>query len=168
MSGTDWLPIILEASAIAGGLIFYVKNWQARDRLRKVRYANMLMNELKAIWDSIKRAESDDYHEEFLEPLPDNVYNGFVSSTNLSYFDKDLQEHLHDLYMNLKDYNKSTFPDENPRAIKNVVLTPIGLLDILSDSVEEAIVLVNEFLQRNRSAKRWRPLLKAIHWYYDD
>ncbi len=57
MSDTDWLPIILEASAIAGGLIFYVKNWQARDRLRKVRYANMLMNELKAVWDAIKRRD---------------------------------------------------------------------------------------------------------------
>lgn len=168
MSVTDWLPIILEASAIAGGLIFYVKNWQARDRLRKVRYANMLMNELKAIWDAIKHAENNDYHEEFLEPLPDNVYDGFVSSTNLSYFDKDLQEHLHDLYMNLKDYNEDAFPDENARVIKGVAITPMGLLDDLSNSVEEAITLVKEFRQRNRPNKRWRPLLKAVHWYYDD
>ncbi len=112
--------------------------------------------------------ETNDYHEEFLEPLPDNVYDGFVSSTNLSYFDKDLQEHLHDLYMNLKNYNEDVFPDENTRASKGMAIDPMGLFDDLSDSVEEAIALVNEFRRRNRSAKRWRPLLKAIHWYYDD
>lgn len=49
-----WLPTITEVLVIGGGLVFYIANWRARYRLRKVRYANMLLAELAILHDIAK------------------------------------------------------------------------------------------------------------------
>lgn len=166
MFPTDWLPVILEASAIGGGLLFYVKNRQARDRLRNVRYANMLMNELEETQRTIERIARNGYGDG-LEPLPGNVYDGLVLSTNFSYFDGSLQNHLHKVYGHIGDYNERVFRDRDAYHQRGQSLPPDHMLDGLKAPVKEAIALVKAFRARNKPT-RWLRLLKALHWYYDD
>ena len=92
-----WLPTIIEALAIVGGLAFYLANWRARDRLRKVRYANMLLAELATLHRVMKMYDDKDgidTIENSTEILPHNVYDGLVTSTNLSYFDRPVQDRI--------------------------------------------------------------------------
>ena len=185
----DWLPVILEASAIGGGLLFYIKNRQARDRLRKVRYANMLLGELGDIRSIIGPIEGGP-DGGTLEPLPDNVYNGLVASTNLSYFDANIQALLRDVYTRVKDHNKlfsdarirvavsegwglkptshyDDPPDDPPEYDTAEDIERAELLDTLGVEAGAAINKVLAFRECNKPT-RWVRLLKALHWYYDD
>lgn len=40
--------------ALVNGLTFYLSNWRARDRLREVCYANMLLAELTTLHQMMK------------------------------------------------------------------------------------------------------------------
>lgn len=190
MFPTDWLPVILEVSTIVGGLVFYMKNRQARDRLRNVRYANMLLGELNVVWATVVSVKECDHNDEILEPLSDNIYDGLVSSTNLSYFDADIQNLLYETYTSIKDFNTmfssvrarvvvsgglvfrpaSQWPDPCDNEPSNNTSEDNARVELLSGiltGAEAAIYKVGEFRRRNKPA-RWLRLLKALHWYYDD
>lgn len=171
-----WLPTLTEILVIGGGLMFYMANWRARHKLRKVRYADMLLAELKALHDTAKPYidDVDGAHdiehgsiENSTEILPHNVYDGLVSSTNLSYFDRAVQDKIHSFYELVIRHNR--------RVEKNVpggdMLAP-AYMDreprYLEKELLQTIDTVTEFRDKNRPNKRWRPILKLLRWYYED
>ena len=113
-----------------------------------------------------------------------------VSSTNISYFNAGIQNHLHEMYTSIKDFN-TVFSDARARVVTGggPVFKPaslwsdhddntrkkntpdddarVGLLDGVSTWAEAAICKVDAFRRSNKPV-RWLQLLKALHWYYDD
>ena len=162
MFDADWAPVILEVAAIVGGLVFYVGNWRARDRLRKIRLANMLFTELTSIRDAIEHIKKNDYREDSMVRLPNNVYDGLVASANISYFGMDVQGPLHCLYRYIGTYN-----DDAPYG-GGVGREQLGAFWHIATFIEPARSAVVEFRRHNTPNKRWLPVMRAIRWYYDD
>lgn len=167
-----WLPTIIEALAIVGGLAFYLANWRARDRLRKVRYANMLLAELATLHRMMKPYDGEggvDTIENSTEILPHNVYDGLVSSTNLSYFDKPVQHKIHSFY-ELVMVHDCKF-DPRPAMPVSDLLGPTdecGEPRYLKSSLPSVMRAVTLFRDKNQPDERWRPVLKLLRWYYED
>ena len=96
---------IFEAFAIIAG-IFYLYHRRLRHRMLKVRCADMLLVELRNIGANVDLVkgnyvpDQDSYYD-----LPHAVYDGLITSTNMSYFDTAIQRTLHSLYTNIHRYN---------------------------------------------------------------
>lgn len=169
---TTWLPTIIEVLAIGGGLAFYLANWRARDRLRKVRYADMLLAELATLHRMIKPYGDEgvvDTVENSTEILPHNVYDGLVASTNLSYFDRPVQDKIHSFYGLVIEHDRKFGPKP---AMQTFTLT--GPTDEYGEpmdmwgAIRTTMRAVRQFRNRNRPNKRWRSVLKLLKWYYED
>ena len=167
-----WLPTIIEALAIVVGLTFYLANWRARDRLRKVRYANMLLAELETLHRMMKPYDKDDgvyTIENSTEILPHNVYDGLVSSTNLSYFDKPVQNLIHSFYELVIIHDRKFGPKPTVDTFDAFGPTDEdGKQRYLKNSLRQIIREVTLFRDRNQPDERWRPVLKMLRWYYED
>ena len=167
---STWLPTIIEALAIVVGLTFYLANWHARDRLRKVRYANMLLAELEILHRIMQPYDDGDHIiENSTETLPHNVYDGLVSSTNLSYFDKPVQDLIHSFYELVIIHDRKFGP--KPAVATFDAFGPTdedGNQRYLKSSLQQIIREVTLFRDRNRPDERWRPVLKMLRWYYED
>ena len=99
------LSWIFEAFAVIAG-IFYLYYRRLRHRMLKVRCADMLLVELRNIWTDVDLAKSNyTPDQKAYQDLPRAVYDGLVVSTNISYFDTDIQHTLHSLYTNIHRYN---------------------------------------------------------------
>lgn len=136
------LSWIFEAGAVVAG-IFYLYYRRLRHRMLKVRCANMLLVELGGIWSEIDLAKGNYTPDaKAYQDLPSSVYNGLITSTNLSHFDVKIQGDLHDLYAHIQRYNeiaaesrKSTYRNR-PMAEANLKEL-INKWDAVLDSVEE-------------------------------
>ena len=165
-----WLPTIIEALAIIVGLTLYLGNWRARDRLRKVRYANMLLAELTILHRMMKPYDKDgvDSIESSTEVLPHNVYDGLVSSANLSYFDKPLQDSIHSFYELVMIHDRKFGPKPALPTIDSFGPTDeSGEPRYLKSSLRQVTRAVTLFRNKNQPNERWRPVLKMLRWYYD-
>lgn len=164
-----WLPTIMESLAIAAGLTFYLANWRARNQLRKVRYSNMLLAELATLHDIMKPYHDENDVENSTEILPHNVYDGLVSSTNISYFGKPLQERIHAFYGLVITHDRKFGP--KPKMDTFDLSWPIGKDGkpmYLRRSLRSVMRDVTLFRNKNQTRKRLRPVLKALQLYYED
>lgn len=96
---------VFEAFAVIAG-IFYLYYRRLRHRMLKARCASMLLVELRNIWadvDLVKGRYVPDQNAYY--DLPHAVYDGLITSTNMSYFDTAIQHTLHSLYANIRRYN---------------------------------------------------------------
>lgn len=153
-----WLPTITEVLVIGGGLMFYMANWRARHRLRKVRYANMLLAELKTLHDiaNVKGAHGADHTsiENSAEILPHNVYDGLVSSTNPSYFDRSDQDRIHLSYELIIKHNRKF---ERGGVARTDLFGPSdkdGEPRYLEGELRRVIYTVTQFRDKNQPDKR--------------
>ena len=168
----NWLPTIIEALAIVVGLTFYLANWRARDRLRKVRCANMLLVELATLHRMMKPYDGErsaDTIENSTEILPHNVYDGLASSANLSYFDKHVQHKIHSFYELVMMHDRKF--DPRPAVPVSDLFGPTdknGEPRYLKSDLRQATRAVTLFRDKNQPAERWRPVLKLLRWYYED
>ncbi len=96
---------IFEAAAVAvGGFYLYYRS--VRHRMLKVRCADMLLVELGNIRTDVDLAKcnyapgSRPYQD-----LPRAMYDGLITSNNVSHFDVDIQQKLHSLYTHIHRYN---------------------------------------------------------------
>lgn len=166
-----WLPTIIEALAIVVGLTFYLANWRARDRLRKVRYANMLLAELATLHRMMKPYDEDgiDTIENSTEILPHNVYDGLVSSANISYFDKPVQEKVHSFYELVVRHDRKFGPIPAMPVSDSFGLTDEdGERRCLKSRLPPVMRAVTLFRDKNQPDERWRSVLKMLRWYYED
>lgn len=102
---TPHLSWIFEALAVIAG-ITYLYYRRVRHRMLRVRCAEMLLVELRNIWTDVDLAKGNyipDLKAYF--DLPHSVYDGLITSTNISYFDVDIQHTLHSLYTHVHRYN---------------------------------------------------------------
>lgn len=90
--------------------VYFVKNY-LQTRADRVRYAGMLLVELKAIYTATSPFTSYRSLKNWRGPLPTNVYDGLVSSTELSKFNATLQARLHDLYRDVTNYEIDALGD---------------------------------------------------------
>lgn len=96
------------------------------------------------------------------------MYNGLVSSTNLSYFYRSVQDKIHLLYELVIKHNRKF----ERGAVGGIDLS--GPLDkdgeprYLEKELQQVIDTVTQFRDKNEPNKRWRPILKLLRWYYED
>ena len=90
--------------------VFFV---QTRLKLRadRVRFAGMLLIELAAIYESVSPFTPYGFPRYRTGAFSTNVYDGLVSSAELSKFDDGLQELLHKVYRGVKNGNLNDLDD---------------------------------------------------------
>ena len=125
---TNWVVLVLASPGpitIVITAIFYYVARLRKTRMRAKRYADAFLNELERIKkylgpspDDLTRcddspADSVRYiaSPPIMQPsvkFPRNVYDGFVSSTNITIFGKDLQQKMHIFYTDMEEYEYKT------------------------------------------------------------
>ena len=100
MSDWEWLAGYSIHGVVTGLVLMSVYFVQSHLRMReeRVRYAGMLLVELRRIYVATNPFTTHGFRQYWRGPLPNNVYNGLVNSTELSKFDSTLQMRLHDFY----------------------------------------------------------------------
>ena len=160
--------ITLEVIIGLGGFIWYILNRRARDRRLKVRLANMLHTELVEILIRLQPAPERDAAKNVMLPLPYQTYDGLISSTNISYFDKRIQRLLYMIYLGVKNTNMG---DPTPIYLRQKLTdgkVSVKESEWLSGLVDSAIVKVEKFRDHHQYSGHGLTILKAIHWAYDD
>ena len=164
------LPTIIEVGAIAGGLVIYLGDRRISNKVRKVRYARMLLAELKILRKKTALYNDTDMDsiDNSTELLPRNAYDGLVSSSNIAYLDHPLQMQIHQFYElvfvhnhNLPGTNFSQGgflgpqdEDGEPRWIK--------------PELRCLIFSIEEFIHKNQLRPRWKWVLKMLWRTYGD
>ncbi len=100
MSDLEWLAGYSIHGVVTGLVlmsVYFVQSY-LRTREERVRYAGMLLVELRRIYVATSPFTTRGSKRYWSGPLPKNVYDGLVSSTELSKFDSTLQISLHDFY----------------------------------------------------------------------
>ena len=158
-----------EAGVILSGIAYYLANQRARNKSRNVRYSQMLLTDLEAAanvwpWTYEERAASN---EGLGIELPSDMYDGLVSSTNISYFDTCIQEELRAFYDMVRKHNR-----EIGRASDGA---PAARLTGQWDDAENmgsALLRVTDsvkdFRSRNELDSRLRKIAKPLHLYYEN
>lgn len=160
------LTFTLEAILVMVGFFWYALNRRARNRRLKVRLATASLTEIGGVGAFVEDALRSHPSNEDLVPLPRGVYDGLVSSTNIAYFDGDVQKKLHELYYNIRLYNETAFPQQFG-AGEGIRVPPRGALEDLLGFVNTANTAVEQFRDRHRYRGRWLAILKVVHWEYD-
>ena len=154
---TPHLGWIFEAIAVCIGIaagLFYIYYRRLRHRMMKVRCADMLLVELGNIGTDVDMVKGDYIpdHKAY-QDLPRAVYDGLITSTNISYFDVGIQRTLHSLYASIHRYNivatktRDAQLDENPHVRLGSINRPMAEsnLEELVRKLEDAGGMVEEF-----------------------
>lgn len=128
----------------------------------------MLLMEFQTIRELVESPDDGDKSSAGM-PLPRNVYDGLVASTNLSYFDMSVQKEIHTFYTLVAWYNSTIAPGtmQHYTAYKEVFDDRDGMTR-LKDGLEKATDMVDEFRERNRIKGWWRLALKLVVLGRDD
>lgn len=153
-----------------GGLALYLGDKRVSNKVRKVRYARMLLAELKILRKKMELYDDDDMDsiDNSTEILPRNAYDGLVSSSNIAYLDHPLQMQVHQFYelvfVHNHDLTKTNFPqgdflgprdeDGEPRWIK--------------PELHRLIFFIEGFIRKNQLGPRWKWVLKVLWRTYGD
>ena len=97
------------------------------------------------------------------------MYDGLCSSTSITYFDNAIQKKLHKAYSGVKRCDKISTEEE----INGKPGYSIGYYDgewvrSIANNANEAIVVVEEFRDKNRYRSKWLSLLKILRLEYED
>lgn len=165
---------MIQTSLLPVGALFYLGVHRARHRLRKIRYAKMLLPELDSMHNSLMTI--NEHHGQWSglhEPFAHNVYDGLVVSTNISYFDSVVQDKLHSLYELVEEINSRVVELSDPN--NSVSLTSMGpgnkslyYLTTLEERLRVADGAVVEFFKQNNRLSWWWRVLKVVESADDD
>ena len=164
----DYGAPLVEALPLGLGAAYYLGNRRARGMQRNVRYADMLLTELETMAKHLGLPDERLYLPITMCNLSCNVYDGLVSSTNLSYFDKLVQENLHSFYRIVKQYNLELESERvghthDSTSVSNEVSNEnlVGVLRTVTDEIDR-------FSKQNKMHKWLRPAAKILRLYYED
>lgn len=175
------IPTGVDALAIPSGIVYVLLNRRARHRLRNARLAVALLEELYytrkrfselidsavAMEKSPQASGQQDFEPGSYRFLSlHSVYDGLVSSSNITYFDRDTQRLLHYVYSGIQWFGKDA--DQITRAsAMRWVINDKELANGTLDNMDDVIRVVEAFRDRNLCKGRWCPILKAIGLAYD-
>ena len=165
-----YLSTFSEAVVIGISIIYYLSNKKARSKSRNVRYSQMLLTELEITVNYVSRSEDRaDSNSALGIDLPSSVYDGLVSSTNISYFDKAIQEELHKFYTSVKNHNWK-FGREAIRYESGTAALTLQwyYIEAMRESLVALTERVNGFRKRNEWNRRGKMVAKTLALYYDD
>ena len=156
--------LVVQTALLPAGALFYLWVHRIRHRLRKVRYAKMLLSELVILHKSLESIKLNRYqwHGQH-EPFTHSVYDGLVTSTNISYFGRDVQDALHQLYGLVEAINAYHASHAEPDSVVNLGRVGPGNvgfdnLEKLAEYLESTSSLVEDFLKQNTIGSWWRAL----------
>ena len=183
---SEWLDQILywiDALAILLGVLYVLGNRRARHRLLKARCADALLIELYAVHKTLKEMADSSIEMKKLSQargqqswqtggfeslFQRNVYDGLVSSSNIAYFDRDIQEKLHGVYGDVKLFGMNIARVERAGVSGWEIEDGKEWMEDVPHGADEAVRVVEAFRDRNRYAGRWLRLLKALGLAYED
>lgn len=154
---------LTEAGVAAGSLTVYFLHRRARNQLRKYRYAGAILGELNDIHDTLNSIIKHEYQSGEERVLPRNVYDGFVTSTNIVYFDDAIQEQLHAIYRKMRWPQRASFTEKTgPHSSR----TSFGVSpDWVASMIELVVGAIDEVKRfRNQNKPRiWKAFLKLTN-----
>ena len=165
-----YLPTFSEAAVLGISITYYLSNKKARRKSRNVRYSQMLLTELEITANYVGQTEDRADSDSALGiDLPSSVYGGLVSSTNISYFDKSIQEELHKFYTDVRDHNWK-FGREAMRYESGTGALTLQwhYIEAMRKSLVALTERVNGFRMRNEWNRRGKMVAKTLALYYDD
>lgn len=149
-----------EAIPITLGMVYLLAHRRAVHRRRCVRYADMLLVELRRILDFTEKGDLNP----IMMRLAANdraAYDGLVSSGNMAWFDTDVQASLARTYGELEEVASGEYEANfESQDTTDVIYS-------LYREAHDAIVDVVAFRNRNRASGRCATVLKALKLAYD-
>ena len=177
------LIMVAEAVPITGGILYALANYRARHRLRNARFAGALLTEIRTIHKEFKEIMDDHDRVEKDPQKPGqvtvsegpfdhiflrNVYDGLVASSNIAYFDRDIQENLHRMYVDIEFLRRLITRYERGDVSGWHIPRGKEWADGILHNMDGVVQMVTDFHTRNQCRSRWCHVLKAIRLAYDD
>lgn len=183
LQGADYVIQRVDVLAIPLGILYVLGNRRARHQLLKVRCADALLIELYSVHKMLKEIVDNaieigitsqmfgpygNRQGEFGYLFQRNVYDGLVSSSNITYFDHGMQKKLHGLYGDVKLFGWNISKVAHGDVSGWSVEANEAWVKNMPHRMDETIRAVKAFRNRNRYRGRWLRLLKALGLEYED